>query len=87
MSLSGYEIVWDSVYTSGGDAAKVAMAPSGKVVTGGGFRFVYDTSGPGSLVRKSEPNGGIYGTGNGWLVQVEAGAAGTLHTFAVCVDA
>lgn len=88
--MSGYEIVQDELYTStGGRVAKTVTAPTGKVVVGGGFRFVYDGGSftTGVLVNECGPYAGAFGDGTKWYADVVASGAGTLRVMAVCVDA
>lgn len=89
MSLAGYEIVQEELHIDdAGSVAKVAHAPSGKVVVGGGFRFMYDDDRDvGVEVREAGPYAGAFGDGTMWYAQVVAEAAGTLRVMAVCVDA
>lgn len=88
MSLAGYEIVQEELHIDdAGGVAKVAHAPTGKVVVGGGFRFQYDDGrAVGVTVREAGPYAGIYGDGTMWYAHVVAEAAGTLRVMAVCVD-
>ena len=86
--MTGYEIVQDEIYTNGaGGAAKVASAPSGKKVVGGGFRFSPDSGNDGVTVKENGPYAGVIGGGDAWYAHVVTTGAGTLRVHAICVDA
>lgn len=90
--MTGYEIVTDSIVTdANGFAAKTTPSVDGKVVTGGGFRFVPDEpvnqDKVKPFVRENGPYGGAIGGGERWYTSLRSPVPGTLHVYAIMVDA